>query len=282
MSSMLVQNSYGKSLVRVTRVTRHADRHDLRELTVAIQIEGDFTASYLSGDNRNVVATDSMKNTVYVLAKERGIAGVEPFGILLAEHFLTQYPQVIRASVRLQEHPWQRIVVDGREHPHAFTGGGGEPRVADVVADRNKTRVVSGFDGLLVLKTTDSAWRDFVSDRYRTLPDADDRIFATVVAGEWTWNRPSPDFDAGHSAIRQALLRVFATHKSLGVQQTLFAMGDAALAACPDIDEIRLTMPNKHRIPMNLAPFGLDNANEVFVTTDEPHGLISGTIRRGD
>lgn len=276
----LTTNAYGKSLVRLTRVTRHADRHDLKELSVAVQIEGDFAASYLDGDNRKVVATDSMKNTVYVLAKTLGVADVESFGLALARHFLNEYTQVAQATIHLEEQLWQRIVVDGRQHAHAFVGGGSEKRLSTVTATRSGVSVKSGFDGLLVLKTTDSAFVDFVRDRFTTLPDTDDRIFATVVAAEWNYPTAGADWDLCYRTIRQSLLDVFATHKSLGVQQTLFAMGEAALEVCPAIDEIRLTMPNKHRIPFNLKPFGLDNPNEVFMPTDEPHGLISGTMRR--
>src|SRR5262249_43307402 len=141
-------------------------------------------------------------------------------------------------------------------------------------------RVDSGIDGLLVLKTTDSAFVGFVRDRYTTLPETFDRIFATVVSATWTYGPIVADYDGCHAVIRQTLLDVCAAHKSRGVQETLFAMGEAALAACRQIEEIRLTMPNKHRLPVNLRPFDLDNPNEVFVATDEPHGLIEGTIRR--
>ena len=140
--------------------------------------------------------------------------------------------------------------------------------------------IEAGIDGLLVLKTTDSGFVGFVRDKYTTLPETTDRIFSTVVTATWPYASDVADWDGCHAAIRQALLDAFATHKSRGVQETLFAMGEAALAACRQIDEIRLTMPNKHHLLVNLTPFGLDNPNEVFVGTDEPHGLIEGTVRR--
>src|SRR5438034_1191684 len=94
MSAVLAHNSYGKSQVRLTRVTRHDDRHDIKEVGVAIKLEGDFAASYFQGDNSRVVATDTMKNTVYVLARQHGLADIESFGQLLVGHFLKEYPQV--------------------------------------------------------------------------------------------------------------------------------------------------------------------------------------------
>ena len=280
MSVVLAHHSYGKSQVHLTRVTRYADRHDLKELTVAIQLEGDFAASYLEGDNSQVIATDTMKNMVYVLAKQHGLTDIESFGQLLAGHFLKEYPQVAEATITLVEEPWQRLVALGREQPHAFTGGGGEKRTSIVVGNRQGLHVESGLDGLLLLKTTDSAFTGFVRDRYTTLPETSDRIFATALSATWPYRAIPVDFDKWHRVIRQTLLDVFAEHKSLAVQQTLCAMGSAALNVCSHIDQITLRMPNKHRLLVNLQPFGLDNKNEVFVAADEPYGLISGTLRR--
>lgn len=280
MSVQLVHNAYGKSLVRLTKVTRQGDRHDLNEVTVAIQLEGDFTAAYTEGDNRLVVATDTMKNTVYALARQHPLTDVESFGHTLARHFLDHNAHVTAATVDLVEHAWQRLTVQGRGHPHAFAGGGAEKRTCVVRATRQGVQFEAGIDGLLLLKTTDSAFRDFQRDRFTTLPDTDDRIFATMLQAAWTYQTTAADWNRCHAVTRQALLETFAQHQSLGVQQTLYAMGAAALAACAEIDEVRLTMPNKHRLLVNLEPFGLDNPNAIFVATDEPHGLISGTLRR--
>ncbi len=280
MPVVLSHNAYGKSQVRLTHVARRGDRHELKELSVAVQLEGDFAAAYVVGDNRKVVATDTMKNTVYIVAKQQGVANVESYGRALAGHFLKEYPQVARATIELEEHLWQRIAPGGREHDHAFVGGGSEKRTCIVTADRAGERIESGLDGLLVLKTTQSAFVDFVRDRYTTLPDAADRIFATVVSAVWNYSPAIVDWDASHRLIRQTLLDVFANHNSLGVQHTLYAMGETAIGACPHLAEIRLTMPNKHRNPVNLQPFGLENTNEIFIATDEPFGSISGTVRR--
>jgi urate oxidase len=280
MPVVLAHHAYGKSQVRLSRVTRRADHDDLKELTIAVKLEGDFTTSYVEGDNRLVVATDSMKNIVYVMAKQHGLAGIESFGQLLADHFLKEYAQVTDVTITLVEEPWQRLVVDGREHPYAFAGGSNEKRTSLVKGKRGELRVEAGLEGLLLLKTTDSAFTGFVRDRYTTLPETDDRIFATALSASWLYRPVLVDWDSAYRTIRQALLDAFARHKSLAVQQTLHAMGSAALEACTQIEQITLHMPNKHRVPVNLGPFGLDNNNEVFVATDEPYGLISGTLRR--
>lgn len=278
----IARHSYGKSRVRLTKVTRHADRHDLAEVCVDIVLEGDFEASYLAGDNRSVVATDTMKNTVYALAARHPLDAIEPFALALAEHFLGRHRHVCAATVSIEQAPWQRIAgTDGAEHPHAFIAAGTARRTCRVRGDRGTPTIEAGVDGLTVVKTAGSAFRDFVRDEFTTLPDVDDRIFGTAVEARWHY-RPGarPDWNAVWSTVCRTMVDVFAAHESLAVQQTLHEMGQAALAACGDIDEISLDMPNQHRIPVDLTPFGLANTNSIFVTTSEPYGLIRATLRR--
>jgi len=281
MAGKLTANSYGKSAVRLTKVVRNGSRHELFEIDAAINLEGDFTACYEKGDNRNVVATDTIKNTVYVVGKEKSFATVEQFAIILAEHFIATYPQVTKANVELQQSSWRRIAIDGKPHDYAFTSDGPQHRCVRVTWSRGANPViVGGVRGLLVLKTTASEWRDFHIDRYRTLKDASDRILATQIDADWAFNATAKEFDSHYESISGAILRTFATQHSLGVQQTLQQMGEAALDACGAIDSISFELPNQHRIPFNLEPFGLKFEHDIFVATDEPYGLIKGTITR--
>jgi urate oxidase len=282
MSYQLTHNSYGKSAVRLTKVVRNGGRHDLFEINADIQLEGDFGAAYRDGDNRVVVATDTIKNTVYVQAKEKAFDSVEQFSLILARHFLATYSHVSKATVELYQSAWTRIVVDGQPHDHAFTSAGPQQRYAKAIFSRGdaEASVTGGVRDLLVLKTTASEWRDFHADRYRTLKDTRDRIMATKVDADWQYNTTTSDFVNAAAAIDNAILRTFATHYSLGVQQTLMAMGEAALAASGAIDSISFELPNQHRIPFNLEPFWLKFENDIYVSTDEPYGLIKGTIAR--
>ena len=277
--SKLTQNSYGKSAVRLTKVVRNGKRHELFEIDAAIQIEGDFAAAYTHGDNRQCVATDTMKNFVYVKAKEFSFASVEAFAIILAEQLIKTYPQITRATAQLTQASWRRI----ENHDHAFVDDGRHKRYAHAIATRGGApSVIGGVRDLVVLKTTASEWRDFHTDRHRTLKDTSDRIMATSIDADWPFNaNRGDDFDVHNNAITAAMLHAFATKHSLGVQQTIKDMGDAALAACDAIDSISFTLPNLHRIPFNLEPFGLRFENDIFVATDEPYGLIKGTITRG-
>jgi urate oxidase len=280
--SVVGYNAYGKRDVRLTKVVRNGSRHELFEITASIELEGDFAAAYTEGDNRTCIATDSMKNTVYVLAKEHDFTSIEQFALILVRHFCRAYPQVRHAAVELLQSSWARIAVDGKPHDHAFTSAGPQQRYAKATLRRTEEQPMleGGVRGLLVLKTADSEWRDFVSDRYRTLKDTSDRIMATRVDADWTYNTLEGDFTAYASSIDGAILTAFAMKHSLGVQQTLKDMGDAAIAACDAIVSISFSLPNLHRIPFNLEPFGLRFENDIFVATDEPYGLIKGKIFR--
>lgn len=285
MSVRMIENSYGKSRVRLTKVTRHAERHDLRELIVDVQLRGDFAASYTAGDNRRVIATDSIKNTVYVLARAHPLPDIESFALTLAEHFLGEYAQVAAATVDISEHAWERLAAAGRPDPFAFLRRTDERRTCTASAARAPNgpphvTIEAGLDELEILKTTHSEFADFVRDRFTTLADTHDRILATVLSARWRYSAGAVDWSACRERVRTAMLATFAAHHSLAVQQTLYAMGEAALAACPQVERVALEMPNRHRLLFDLQRFGLDNPNVIFVPTDEPFGLISATMVR--
>ncbi|HEY9777539.1 MAG TPA: urate oxidase [Planktothrix sp.] len=277
---VMVYDSYGKSRVRLTKVNRHKDRHDLKEMIVDIQLEGDFSVAFTEGDNGPLVATDSMKNTVYVLAKQNPVDSIEEFAMTLAQHFVKTYKQVESATVHIAEELWHRIEVDGKPHPHSFYGANDEKHVVEVVATADSLEVESGIQGLKLVKTTDSEFSGFVRDKFTTLPDATDRIFGTSADVSWLLESGKHDFHSIYTTVRKVVLETFATHHSLGVQHTIHEIGQNALAKAAAIREITITMPNEHRILFNLKPFELDNNNEIFVATDEPYGLISATLRR--
>jgi urate oxidase len=273
---MLGRHGYGKSAVRVVKVTRTPGRHALRDLTVDVALEGDFEAAHLSGDNSALLATDTMRNVVYALARTHPIDSLESFGAALVEHFLSAGPTVERVRIDIAEHPWERL----GDHEHAFQRGHGGTRLATVSGDGSTIAYEAGVDDLLVLKTTASGWEGFVRDEYTTLPETDDRILATVVAARWEYGEGADDFDATWHAVHDTLLEAFADHYSPSVQFTLRRMGEAVLERHPSVQRIHLSLPNRHHLLFDLDRFGLDNPNTVFHATTEPYGLIEGTIER--
>jgi urate oxidase len=271
-------NRYGKSRIRLVKVRRSPDAHQIVDLTLEVQLEGAFDPVYIDGDNASCLATDTMKNTVYALARQDPIVHVETFALRLAEHFVA-VPKVSRARISAIEIPWARLSAGGRPHPHAFVQPGGEQWTAVVTRDAAETSITSGVTNLVLLKTSESGFSGFPRDRYTTLPETDDRILATSLTATWTYRAGTSDF-AARDRVRAALVETFAAHQSRSVQHTLYAMGEAALAACVDVTETTLTLPNRHHLLVDLKPFGLDNPNEVFVATDQPFGLIEATVRR--
>jgi urate oxidase len=278
---MLVQSAYGKSRVRVVQVARHGDRHDVSDLTVAVRFQGAYDESYTAGDNRNVLPTDTIKNTIYALAAGTGIVEPEALGLVLARHFLEGNPRLDEVWVDLTAKPWARLNVNGdSDDGYSFMGLVPDLRSATVMATRTGITLSAGVVDLLILKTSRSAFTGFMKDSFTTLPETNDRLLGTSLTATWQYATPEVEFGPVWQRVRQTLLQTFAAHESASVQHTMYAMGEAAIAATPDVMSIHLTMPNKHYLPVDLSRFGLANRNEVFVPTDEPHGLIEATITR--
>jgi urate oxidase len=276
----LIQHHYGKARVRVLKVFRAGARHSIKELDVQLMLQGNFDASFTKADNRLVVATDSMKNTINVFAKQKLGANVETFGLVLGEHFLKTYKHVSRVEVSLTEHCWGRINVKGKPHAHSFRETGASRPFAKIVCTRKASTVESGIKELFILKSTAAGFEKFLRDEFTTLPEADDRILATKLEAVWTYRRKPANYSRTNQKILDAMLAVFAKNFSPSVQVTLFQMGEAALKTAPEISKVHIAMPNKHCLFINLKPFGLENKNELFVPTDEPHGQIEGTVAR--
>jgi urate oxidase len=279
--SILAHNRYGKTLVRMVKVDRHDDRHDLVEITAAIGLEGDFETAHTEGDNSKVIPTDTMKNTVYALGRDHDVEPIESFAMQLGYHFVGgDYPQVAAAHIGIEQASWRRAEIDGSPHPHTFERGSAERQATRVVVSRTDRSVESGLEDLVLLKTTDSGFEGFVRDRFTTLRDTDDRLFGTSLSAWWRFSDSSANASECRAIIRACLIGVFAEHKSRSVQHTMHAMGEEALARCSCIDRIHLVMPNKHNLLVDLSPFGLSNDNVVFLPVDEPSGLLEATLER--
>ncbi|RSM41394.1 urate oxidase [Amycolatopsis balhimycina DSM 5908] len=282
MGITLGPNQYGKAEVRLVTVRRDGPVHHLKDLTVSTSLRGELAATHLTGDNAGVLATDTQKNTVYAFAKEAPVGEIEDFGLRLARHFVGTQENITGARVKIDEHGWNRIPVDGEPHDHAFSRAGDERRTTAVTIRDGRAWIVSGVDGLTLLKSTGSEFHGFPRDEYTTLAETADRILATAVTARWRYQGEDIDWASSHREIRRLMLETFATKHSLSLQQTLYAMGSSVLEARPEVAEVRLSLPNKHHFLVDLSPFGLKNENEVFYAADRPYGLIEGTVLRDD
>jgi urate oxidase len=284
---------YGKARVRVLKILRGLadgrvrvaaatgqDRQSIKEITVAAMLEGDFASSYTAGDNTKVVPTDTIKNTINVLAKQHLGEEIEPFALMLGEHFLQRYKQVRSAKIDISERDWRRMEVNGEPHPHSFVAGSDAKMFTRVFCSRDSHTMESGIRDFIILKSTGSGFEKYPKDEFTTLPETSDRILATSLSATWTFPKPSTSYRDKNDKIISAMLKIFAEEYSPSAQTTLFQMGTAALEVCPEISRIALTMPNKHYLLVNLSPFGLENRNEVFTPTEEPHGQIEAVVTR--
>ena len=288
MSFVLGPNQYGKAENRVVRVYRDTARHEIRDLNVSTALRGDFRDAHATGDQANVLPTDTQKNTCFAFAKEHGVTSPEDYALTLGARFLDVTPAASASRIEVEEYAWDRIEVGGTGHDHAFVKRGGEVRTTVVTQDRSgespQAWVVSGVKDLVVLKSTGSEFKGYLKDEYTTLKETDDRILATSLVARWRYEASAAtdgtDWNKSFDDIRQVMLETFATTYSRALQESLYAMGSAVLEAHPEVAEIKFSAPNKHHFLVDLAPFGLDNPGEVFIAADRPYGLIEASVQR--
>jgi urate oxidase len=281
----MTANRYGKSRVRLMKVTRNEGYHELYEWMVEVLLEGDYETAHTLGDNSKILPTDTMKNTVYFLARESKATSIEVFAQEMGAFLMGRNPQVSAVHVKIEAVMWKRLTIDGSPHPDSFMRGSNERQITWLRQDRSGTTLRSGLEDLVIMKTAKSGFEDYIVDELTTLKPTADRLFCTALTADWVYSGAiagggGVDFNALREEIRETMLESFAGHDSLSVQHTLYAMGETALNKVKAITEVHLLMPNKHCIPVDLSRFGQENPNEIFVPTDEPHGTIEATLRR--
>jgi urate oxidase len=282
MGIVLGPNQYGKAENRVVRIYRDTPRHEIRDVNVSTSLRGDFTDAHLSGDQKDVLPTDTQKQTCYAYAKEKGIDEIETYGLDLARHFVNDITPVTGARIQVEEYAWERV----NDHNHTWVKKGQEVRqtvvTVDGKGDSQKTWIVSGLKNLVVLKSTGSQFWGYHEDDYTVLKPTTDRVMSTSLVAWWRYNTTDVDFGKVYDDVRAVMLQAYADVESLALQQTLFEMGRAALETHSEIAEVKLSAPNIHHFVYDLSPFGLENNNEVFHADDRPYGLIQATIQRDD
>jgi urate oxidase len=287
---------YGKDNVRVYKVHRDEKTgvQTVTEMTVCVLLEGVIETSYTRADNSVVVATDSMKNTVYIKAKEHLVTPPELFASILGTHFVETYPHITTANIKVVTHRWTRMTIDGKPHPHSFYRDGSETRNVEAVVRKGKSiDIRSGIVGLLVLKSTGSQFHGFVRDEYTILPEVWDRILSTDVDCGWSWKKFSgmsaveaaiPKFDKAWEDARSITMKTFAEEDSPSVQNTMYKMCGLILEAVPEVEAVDYSLPNKHYFEIDLSWHnGIKNTGkdaEVYAPQSGPNGLIYCTVTR--
>ena len=279
---ILGKNQYGKAENRVVRIYRDTPRHEIHDINVSTCLRGDFSAAHLTGDQADVLPTDTQKQTAYAYAKEKGLRSIEDYGLALARHFVNDVAPVQGARIEIDEYAWQRAIVDGAEHDHTWIRSGQEVRTAAVVVDGGGEWVIGGLKDLVILKSTGSEFAGFLTDPYTVLEPTHDRVMATSLTAQWRFTTTDVAWDEVYDGVKSQMVKQFAVVQSLALQQTLYEMGKAVLENYPVIAEVRLSAPNRHHFVYDLSRFGLENHNEVFHADDRPYGLIQATVIRDD
>lgn len=287
---------YGKDNVRLLKVDRNGTTgvHTVTETTVCALIEGDIDVAYTKADNRVVVATDTVKNTIFILAKQNPINPPELFAANLGTHFVEKYEHIHAAHIKVITHRWTRYDVDGKPHPHSFLRDGTETRNVEVtVKEGSGISIRSGIQGLSVLKSTGSAFHGFHKDEFTTLKETWDRVLSTDVDANWDWRMFSgledvekdlPRFDRAWENARNITLKTFALDDSASVQATMYKMAEKILAVTPEVSYVVYSLPNKHFFEIDLSWYkGLENTGEnaeVYAPQSNPNGLIKCRVGR--
>ncbi|KYR00112.1 urate oxidase [Tieghemostelium lacteum] len=276
----LVDNRYGKAKVRVLRLFKTGDYHKIFDFDCCVLLLGDeFKETYLTGDNKRVVPTDTVKNTIYVLAQQETFKSLEEFGIILGKHFIKTYSHVQGVHATMKENSWARMGT-GKQQDHSFVRER-EIHTIQVNSSRGQEpQVTSGIDDLLIMKTTQSGFEGYNKCQYTTLKETSDRVFATVVTANWTYNTLNVDYTKAFEIMKQSVFEIFSSTYSKSVQESLFLMAKLALERCPQIETIKMSLPNKHAFGFDFSRLNIQNQNTVFQPVEEPSGLIEGTIKR--
>jgi len=280
MSIVVAAQHYGTSRVRLVKVSRFPDRHEVRELCVDVVLGGDFIPAYTEGDNRNILPPDTIKNTVYVMARNHPLDQVEDFGQVLAARFFRFQPQVSRVRVAIAERPWTRLVVGARAQRSTFLRTGAEERLAVVAATRDSTKVQAGVQNLIALKTSGAAFEGFRKDPYTTLEESRDRLLGASIRATWTYCGGEIPFALNWHGVRQTVLETYAEHESRSPQETAYIIGEAVLETHTDVSDIQLEMRITDYLLPDLSRFGVENENDIFQPLEEPWASVEAHLSR--
>ena len=274
----LVEHNHGKTKVRVLKVHRSNEQHTIYEYTVATKLffKG-YSNVFTNNDNSNLVATDTQRNTVYVVAKRTKADSPEQFAIDICQHFLIQYPMLEAAQVQVDQVLWRR---EGQHH-HGFLKHSPETASATVRLERGgKPHITSEILGMTLLKTTKSGFDNYLRDEYTLLPPTQERCLSTELNATWNYTQDTPDFNIVRNKVREQLILGLLGPPEKGVysvslQATIYDAACLVLTQCAQVESIAINTPNKHYIPFHqLKQLGETFEDDIFVPTDEPSGSI--------
>jgi len=261
------------------RIARRGDRHDPKELTVSFRFEGDFAAAFREGRAAGLVPGETLKNLVHRTACEHGSGEIEEFGLAMCDRVLTGHPLITRARVEITEQSWTRLDAGGRPQGQAFMAGTSELKTAAVTSNGNQVAVVSGIDGLSLMRTAGfTPPPGTAADESTT--DGLQRLLVAGLTVRWTYSSADVTFRPYRQGVRAAAVETFAWHAGRSVQHTLYAIADVVLATYQEIADITLALHERPYRPADLFSAGAENPGDLFVALEEPLGIVEVTVER--
>jgi len=244
------RNYYGKGDVIVYRLRRDGKSPcPVFGASVMMLLYGNaFWPTYTTGDNTNLIATDSMKN--FIQRETLNFTGndLESYALFLAEKFLRTYPQTEGIQVSATEIPYDPIPAGSM----AFAPGGPNRAIARLELRREGTelRTVearSGIQGFRLLRLGGSAFCGFVRDQYTTLSDIKNRPLHMWLDLEWWYSTPDAACSEGKTTarVRETVQQVFQSFESGSIQEVIYQIGSRILAEIPTICEVHLEANNR-------------------------------------
>jgi len=283
-SSGQKRSYYGKGDVIAYRLHREGNEPEGQNpvfgANVLLLIYGDaFWPTYTTGDNTNLIATDSMKN--FIQRETMNFTGndLESYCRFLAEKFLTTYPQAEGAQVTATEIPYAPLVRQALACPPVFIPAGPDRAYARLeLAREGPIEIRSGIQGFKLLRLGGSAFYGFVRDQYTTLPEIKNRPLHMWLDLEWSYSTPEAAFSKGAitAEVRQLVHEVFAGFESGSIQQIIYQTGRKMLHDIPAIEEIHLEANN--RTWDTIAEQG--ESLGVYTDARPPYGCLGLTLRR--
>jgi urate oxidase / 2-oxo-4-hydroxy-4-carboxy-5-ureidoimidazoline decarboxylase len=274
------RNYYGKCDVLVYRLYRDgsppAGQSPVFGANVNILIYGEaFWPTYTTGDNTNLIATDSMKNFVQRETMNYPGGDLESYCRFLAEKFLTKYPQTEGVQVTAEELPYSPIGAKAV----SFAPHGPERAFARIEFTRDAVvEVRSGIRGFRLLRLAGSAFQGFIRDEYTALPDTANRPLHMWLDLDWSYMEPSAAYTCGiiTSRVREIVAERFDSFTSGSIQQVIYRIGTKILADLPTVAEVGLEADN--RTWDTVAERG--EAIGVYTDARPPYGCLGLTLRR--
>ena len=244
---------------------------------VLMLLYGDaFWRTYTDGDNRDLIATDSMKNFIQRETINFGGHDLEDYCRFLGDMFLARYRQVEGLQISAVEVPYAPLGSNT-----AFAPSGPDTATARLEIDRTGiVEAASGVRGFKLLRLGGSAFQGFVRDEYTTLPDLRNRPLHMWLDVEWSYANAGAAFSNGSATarVREIVRDVFSSFESGSIQQVIYRMGTRILTEVPAISEVRLEANNRTWDTI------AERGDELGVYTDArpPYGCLGLTLKRQD